>query len=311
LLNKRALLWSLILIVLLLLLFTQLALFALSLAMIPVVVLFVKLKPQQFTLYYALSLLAVYAITALMGKAILGTIAALFSLFLLIPSLVMGMLYKKKASARMVLTGGTVSFLALLLIGLLLLTLFGIHVTDEMKQFIRSSLDTLPAEVRSMLPADLVDMVIEMMVQLLPFYLIGLSVYFSVLTHWLARKALVRSGEDLPALGPAKDWMLPKSFVWYYLAALVLNFIFTEPNGSLIVMVLLNVMPILMFAFTVQAFAFFFFVADARGWPKAVPIAIVVVSLMLMPLLPFLMQLLTLLGLLDIAFPIRGRLKKS
>lgn len=310
-LNKQSLLWSLILVVLLLLMFTPLAMVAISLAMIPTVFLFVKLDTKRFIVHYVLSLLVVYAVTALFGAGLLGTVAAIFSLALLIPSVVMGIMYKRKKTAKSVITGGTVAFLAQLLLFLLILTAAGIHVTDQMRQFVSSSLETVPAELKQMLPENLVDQVIDMMIQLLPLYLIGISFYYSVLTHWLVRKALVRSGETIPSMKPAKDWMLPRSFVWYYLIALVLGFVFTEANGSMIAMVLINVMPILMFAFAVQAFAFFFFIADARGWSRAVPIAIVVVFLPLMVLLPFFMQLLTLLGLFDVAFPIRGRLKKS
>ncbi|MDF2714855.1 MAG: hypothetical protein K0R28_1780 [Paenibacillus sp.] len=309
--NKQALLWSLILVVLLLLIFTPLVMVAISLAMIPVVYLFVKLDAKRFVLYYVMSLLVVYALTAAFGAGILGTAASIFSLFLLIPSIVIGIMYRRKASARSVITGGSVALLAQLLLFLLLLTLFGVRVTDEMREFVRSSLDTFPSEFKQMLPANLIDQVIEMMIQLLPLYLIGLSFYYSVVTHWLARKVLIRSGESIPGMKPAKEWLLPKSFVWYYLIALVLSFIFTEVNGSMIAMVLLNVIPLLMFAFAIQAFGFFFFVADARGWARAVPVTLVIVSMLLMPFLPGFMQLLTLLGLFDVAFPIRGRLKKS
>ncbi|GAA3410832.1 DUF2232 domain-containing protein [Paenibacillus hodogayensis] len=309
--NKQALFWSLILVVLLLLIFSPLALIAVSLAMIPTVVLFVKLDIKRFIVHYALALVVVYAATALFGAGILGTASAVFSLFLFIPSIVMGILYKRQATARSVITGGTIAFLAQLLLFLLILTLFGVHVTDEMRQFVRSSLDTVPPELKQMLPETLIEQVIDMMIQLLPLYLIGISFYYSVVTHWLGRKALVRSGETVAAMRPAKEWMLPRSFVWYYLIALVLGLVFTGGSGSMIAMVLLNVMPILMFAFAVQAFAFFFFIADTRGWSRGIPIAIVIVFFPLMLLLPFFMQLLTLLGLFDVAFPIRGRMKKS
>lgn len=309
--NKQALSWSLILVVLLLLLFTPLVMVAISLAMIPTVYLFVKLDTKRFVLYYVFSLLAVYVVTAIFGAGILGTVASIVALSLLIPSIVMGILYKRKASARSVITGGTITFLAQMLVFLLILTLFGVHVTDELRTYVRGSVDALPAEFKQLVPENMVDLVIDMMVRLLPLYLIGISLYFSVVTQWLARKALVRSGETIPALRPAKEWMLPRSFVWYYLIALVLSFIFTGTEDTMIDMVLLNVMPILMLAFTVQAFAFFFFIADTRGWPKAAPIGIVVILALLALVSPFVMQLLTLLGLFDVAFPIRSRMKKS
>lgn len=310
-LNKQAMLWSLILAVLLLLLFSPLILLAISLVMIPVAYLFARLDTRRFILYYVLALLAVYAVTALFGASVFGTVAAMVSMFFLIPGIVMGHFYKKQAAARTVITGGTVAMLVQMLLLLLVATLSGTAVTDVMRDFIRSSLETIPAELKHMLPADLVDVVIEMMIQLLPVYLIGISLYYGVITHWLTRKALIRSGETVQGLKPAKEWMLPRSFVWYYLVALVLSFIFTEPNGSFIYMILLNVIPLLMFAFTIQALAFFFFVADARGWPKGAPVAIAVVSGLLLPFIPGLMQLYTLLGLFDIAFPIRARMKKS
>ncbi|WP_158606486.1 DUF2232 domain-containing protein [Paenibacillus ginsengarvi] len=309
--NRQALLWSLILVVLLLLMFTPLVMVAISLAMIPTVFLFVKLDTKRFVVYYVLSLLAVYVVTAIFGAGILGTVASIVSLSLLIPSIVMGIFYKKRSSARSVLTGGTIAFLTQLLVFLILLTTFGVHVTDEMRQFVRSSLDTMPGELKQMLPQNMIDLIIDMMIRLLPLYLIGISLYFSVITHWLARKALVRSGEMIPALRPAKEWMLPKSFVWYYLIALILGFIFTGTSDTMIDMILLNVMPILMVAFAVQALAFFFFLGDAKGWSRSVPVVIAVVLAPLMVLLPFLMQLLTLLGLFDVAFPIRARMKKS
>lgn len=309
--NRQALYWSLILAVLLLLLFTPLTLIAASLVMVPVVFLFVKLGGQRFVPFYALSLLLVYAVTASFGAGVLGTVAVAYSLLLLIPSIVMGVLYRKRLAAGMVIAGGAVSFLGQMLLALLLLTVFGVKVTEEMRGYVRTSLDALPPEFQQIVPASLFDQVIDIVIQLLPMYLIGMALFFSVVTHWLARKALVRSGEDIPGLKPAKEWMLPRSFIWYYLIATVLSFIFSSTEGSMIAMVLLNVIPLLMLAFSIQAFGFFFFLADARGWSRLVPIALVVVSVLLMMLMPGYMQLLTLLGLFDTAFPIRGRLKKS
>ncbi|MDF2723873.1 MAG: YybS [Paenibacillus sp.] len=310
-LNKQALLWSVILVVLLLLIFTPLVLVAVSLVMIPMVFLYVKQGSKSFVGYYVVSLLVVYLLTALFGAGVLGTIAAIYALFFLIPTIVMGQMYRRKATARSTITGGAVAMLAQLLVLLLVLTIAGIDVTDEMRQFVKNSMATVPAELSQMIPANLADQIIDMMIQLLPLYLIGISLYFSVVTHWLARRALLRSGESTPGLKPAREWMLPRSMVWYYLIALVLSFIFTEANGSMIGMILFNVIPLLMFAFAVQAIAFFFFIASVRGWSRAIPVIIAIVCALLVLIIPGFIQLLTLLGLFDIAFPIRSRMKKS
>ena len=310
--DRRALLWSIIYAALLLLCFSKLALVTISLLMIPVVLMFVKLDTGKFVVAYGLTLIAVYAVLALFGAGMLGSIAVIYSLFFLAPSVAMGSLYKKKAPAKTVLTGGTVAFLAQILLFLLLLTLLGVRVTDEMREFVRGSLETtLPAEWRQALPEDLIAQTVEMVVQLLPVYLIGISLYFTVVTHWLSRKLLIRSGEQVPALKPAKDWMLPKSFVWIYLVALVLSFMFTKPDGSLMYMIQLNVLPLVSLAFIVQAVGFCFFAASVKGWSKKTPVIVTIVCVFLMLVIPGAYRLFTLLGLFDVVFPIRNRLKNS
>jgi uncharacterized protein YybS (DUF2232 family) len=310
-LKKQPLLWSLIYMVLLLLSFTPLVLVTINLMMIPTVILFVKLDWKRFVLHNVVILLAVYAISFVFGVASLGTVAAILFLFFLTPSVVIGRMYKRKASARSALTAGAVAMLAQLLLLLLIMTVSGIHVINEMRDYMRSSMETLPAELKSMVPAELLDQILQVMTQLLPLYLIGFSLYYSIVTHWLARKVLVRSGEPIPGLKPAKDWMLPRSMIWYYLIALILSYVYTNPDNSMIFMILLNIMPLMLFAFTVQAFGFLFFIADRRGWSRAVPKTLTVLGVIVLVFIPFLMQMVSLLGLFDVAFPIRERFKKA
>lgn len=310
-LKKQPLLWSLIYMVLLLLSFTPLVLVTIHLMMIPIVVLFVRLDWKRFVLHNVVVLLAVYVISFVFGVAALGTVAVILFLFFLAPSVVIGKMYKRKASARSVLTAGSVAMLAQLLLLLLIMTVSGFHVIDEMRDYMRTSLETLPAELQSMVPTELLDQILQVMTQLLPLYLIGFSLYYSIVTHWLARKALIRSGEAIPGLKPAKDWMLPRSMIWYYLIALILSYVYTSPDNSMIFMILLNIMPLMLFAFTIQAFGFLFFIAHERGWSKALPRTLTVVGVIVLVLIPFLMQMVSLLGLFDVAFPIRERFKKK
>jgi uncharacterized protein YybS (DUF2232 family) len=310
-LKKQPLLWSFIYLVLLLLSFTPFVLITISLMMIPIVILFVKLDLKRFIVHHVVILLAVYLVSFMFGVGLLGTVAVILTLFFMTPSVVIGKMYRKRASARSVITAGVVAMLAQLLLLLLILTLSGVQVIDEMRDYMKNSMETLPAELQSMVPADLMEQVLQVMTQLLPLYLIGFSMYYSIITHWLARKFLVRSGEPLPGLKPAKEWMLPRSLIWYYLIALILSYIYVDPDESMIFMVLLNIMPLMMFAFTVQAFGFLFFIADLRRWSTKVPKTITVIGVFVLLLIPFLMQLVSLLGLFDVAFPIRDRLKNK
>jgi len=60
---------------------------------------------------------------------------------------------------------------------------------------------------------------------------------------------------------------------------------------------ILNLLPLLRFAFVVQTIGFFFFLADQKRWPRAIPLLIAVPVLLFPPL--------SLIGVLDVAFPIR------
>ncbi|WP_246066911.1 DUF2232 domain-containing protein [Paenibacillus koleovorans] len=308
--KKQPLLWGVIYLVMLLLTFTPLVLVTICLMMVPVVVMYVKLDWKRFALHHVLILLAVYVISFLLGLDFLGTVAAILFLFFLIPSLAIGVMYRKRATARAALTAGTVAMLVQLLLLLLILTVSGIHVIDELRDYMKNSLETLPAELQNLVTADQIEVALSLMTKLLPLYLIGFSLFYAIVTHWLARKALVRSGESIPGLKAAKDWMLPRSLIWYYLIALILSFIYVNPDESMIFMILLNIMPLMMFVFTIQAFGFLFFIAHHRGWSKGVPRFIAVIGILVLLFAPFLLQMVSLFGLFDVAFPIRERLKR-
>lgn len=69
-------------------------------------------------------------------------------------------------------------------------------------------------------------------------------------------------------------------------------------------MILYNIVPILTFAFCVQAVSFLFFITDVKGWNRSIPIIGIVASL-------FLPSLISLLGLFDIMFELRKKFQKE
>lgn len=304
---RQPLLWSFIYIVILLLSFTPLGLVTISFIMIPVLILYVKLDMPKFIVYYLGSLFATYLLTLLLGAGGLGITALAISAFFLAPALVMAHLYKKKSAARTVVTAGVISFLSQMLLILISLSLFGINVVRYIEQFLLESMKTVPELWRNQIPEDMVDLMVHTMTQMLPLFLIGFSCYYIVITHALGRTILNRTGENIAGFKPMKDWMLPKSFVWYYLIALILSFFEAKGSGSVVSMILLNLVPLLMFTFAIQAVAFLFFTVHLRGWSRAMPIT----ALILIFLFPFLQHLFAILGVFDVAFPLRDRLRNN
>lgn len=303
--SVRMLGWSVATIVLLLSVLTPFSLITFHLLMIPVVILYVKLDTKKFLLYYGISLALVYVLTSLMMVGWAGVLLIAMSLFLLPPVIQMGNLYKKRAPARSVITVGTVTLLVEMLVSLVVGYALGFNMIDKMKQFMMESMNTLPEQLQSMLAMEK-ETLVQLVSQMLPLYMIGYSIFLVVVTHWLARKLLNRSGEGLPAFKSIREWMLPRSFVWYYLIALFMEF-FVKDTNSILFTLLLNLLPLLTAVFAVQAVAFLFFVAHRNRWNRALPYGGIVV-LVFFPPAYFMFSML---GVFDVAFPIRERMTRK
>lgn len=297
--------WSAATIALLLSVLTPFSLITFHLLMIPVIVLFVRLETKKFLLYYGLSLAIVYVLTSLLLVSWAGVMLVAISLFLLPPVIQMGNLYKKRAPARTVITAGTVTLLLEMLVSLVVGYAFGFNIIDRMKQFMLESINTLPAQLQAVLVVDK-DTLVQLVSQMLPLYMIGYSLFLVVIAHWLARKLLNRSGEALPAFKPIREWMLPRSFVWYYLIALFMEF-FVKDTNSIFFTLLLNLLPLLTAVFAVQAIAFLFFVAHRNRWNRALPFG----GIVLLIFVPPAYFMFSMLGVFDVAFPIRERMTRK
>nr|WP_036746190.1 DUF2232 domain-containing protein [Paenibacillus sp. UNC451MF] len=303
--SVRMLGWSAATILLLLSVITPLSIITFCLLMIPVIVQFVKLDTKRFLLHYGVSLAIVYVLTSLVLGGWAGILLVSMSLFFLPPVIQMGNLYKKRAPARTVLTVGTVTLLAEFLLSLVVSYMFGLNLIDKIKQFMQESINTLPEQLKGMIALDQ-DVLIQLMSQMLPLYMIGISLVLVVIAHWLSRKILNRSGEGIPAFKPMREWMLPRSFVWYYMIALFMEF-FVKDTNSIFFTILINLLPLLTAAFAIQALAFLFFVAHTNRWNRTLPIAGIVLLLFFPPAY----FIFSMLGVFDVAFPIRERMTRK
>jgi uncharacterized protein YybS (DUF2232 family) len=145
---------------------------------------------------------------------------------------------------------------------------------------------------------------VRLMTQFVTLAFIVFSFVNAVVGHWLSRQALrIFFNQEVPGMPRAKDWMMPKSLVFYYLAALILQLIFTGDHNSFMNVVLINMVPLLSLVFAIQAVGFFFFLADQKGWHKVVPLILAVPVILFPPL--------SLIGVLDVAFPIRKSFKRT
>ncbi|MFC5469394.1 DUF2232 domain-containing protein [Cohnella suwonensis] len=295
----KSLAWSAAAWLLLITLATPLNFVTIFLMMTPFVVLYRMLSVKSF----AVHVLAIGAAAFLLAGGN-GPIVATLGFFFLVPSVAMGHIYKKGSSAKTAVLVGFVIVLAQLLLELALFSvMFDIDLKAELASMLSDNLKELEraggGDLFKLGGAESLarDLSSEIM-NLLPMILLLSSILFTIITHALSRVSLQASGIEAPALPKAMTWRVPRSFVLYYLIAFIaVHSISNDANGYWAI-VAKNLEPILGCVFTLIAFGFLYFLADAKKWSKAVPF------LLCVPVL-FFPQAYLLIGLLDTAFPLR------
>jgi len=260
--------------------------------------LYTTLSKQSFVLH----LIPVWIIAGLLA----GPGVLIIGLFFVVPAVVMGHLYQKGASAAKVIKTVGIVFLAQLMLELLIFELvLGLSLINEMGSIVRATVNDVAARglLAQAWDADMTELMIRTIINSIPLTFMMISFIYTVMTHYIARRIVIRSGIEVAAFPQAKDWRLPRVLVFYYLIAYVIEMFSSRSSDSFMSIALMNLVPLLSYVFAIQAVGFFFFIAHNRGWNKAVPILIAIPVLFIPPL--------SLIGVLDTAFPIRKSFTKS
>ena len=294
--------WSIAYLLLLLSLSTPLLIITSLFIIIPAIVLFTTLNTKQFIIHVLPVLLIVGLITP---------VYVFIALYFLVPALVMGRWYKRRASALSTLIAGTVTilgeFLLLLLLGTALFNFDLSNYVNDVLQMVNSPLADLGAT--NPLMSDLsftseeVRKISYMTVQMIPMTLIVSSFMIAVITHSIVRPILNSMQYAVPKMKPAREWRLPRAFIWYYLIGVVLQLLFSNSDSNYMLMISANLLPLLSIGFSIQAIGFFFFLAHVRKWNKMMAILLTIPVILLPPL--------RIIGIIDLAFPLRELVTKS
>lgn len=294
--------WSVIYLLLLLSLLTPFSIVTAFLLILPVAILFTALNVKSFILHLAPVWLAV---------ALIHPIYAMLAAYFLIPGLVMGYWYRKRAPAMRVLKYGMaamlVEMLLLLMIGTAFFQLNLAEYVDEIVQITTAPLEQMG--VNSGMAGQMVwtqehtDALSERTMRMVPFALIISSFLMTVVTHALARPILNSMGFSVPALKRAREWMLPRSLIWYYLIIWVMSVANKDSGTNFIDMIVMNAMPLLQICFMIQALGFFFYLTHQKKWHPIVPFLTAIPIILFPPMI--------ILGILDLAFPLRQSISKK
>ncbi|WP_070120025.1 YybS family protein [Bacillus marinisedimentorum] len=255
-----------------------------------------------------------FGLLALVITALIGTVLSLPATFLFgSAGLVMGYLYKKEQSAFSVLIGGTLAYIAGLVLTYALSTLlFNLNPIEEVKMTLEGSMEMTEGMLSSLgqdaeEQMEMLKESFELMQYLLPTVIVTLGIILAVLTQSVSSMVLKRLKYSPSVWPPFREWRFPRSLIWYYLLAAVLMMVGLE-TGSAVYVAVLNVYMLLQFIITVQGFSFIFFYFHAKNMSKGVPIVIVIFSFLLPAILLYLVRIL---GIIDLGFDLRKKFREQ
>ncbi|MTH54145.1 DUF2232 domain-containing protein [Bacillus mangrovi] len=225
---------------------------------------------------------------------------------------VMGTLYKKKGSMAAV-AGGALSFVASFLIGMAVsVFFFGFNPLEEMRALVDASfrrsftmLESLGRGLSDKQQAMYFEQ-LEQAYSALPFSIIAGGFMAALIQHKAARVLLKRLRMTVPALKPFREWKLPASIGWYYLAVILLGY-FRFEEGTFMHSAFINGFYLLTVLLIIQGLSFVFYYAHVKGKSKGIPVITVIAALMI----PFLLYPLQFLGIIDIGFKLRERIARN
>lgn len=257
--------------------------------------------------------------TALVGGASLFLtliVAPLPALFITVVAtsvgMVMGYFYSKEKGALAPVIAGMITYLFNYLLALMMsYFIFDINLIEAMKQ---QTLDIIKLTEETagqlQLPVDeemlaLYKEFIPWIGYIFPAVMIMSSVIMAGLHHIISRPILSRLGHSIPKLPPFREWQLPKSILFYYLVSLMLVLMGFMEEGSTLFLIVVNLHPILDLLLFIQGLSVIAYFSYTKKIGKVLPIMSVVL-IILFPILTFVVRML---GIFEIGFGLKSRLK--
>lgn len=292
--------WSAVLLLLLLSLLTPLSVLSIFFMMIPGVILYASLSVKSFILH-----LVPVAIILVM----VHPIYLLFMVILILPAIAMGHAYKNQKSALFALMTGAGTMLAeyllLLLVGSLI---FQFDLSSYIRDVVQLTIEPLTNSSSQMINGfvwtpEMTEDVAKQTQLMIPFALVVTSMVMAFITHIIARPILSVMGLNVSKLPPAREWRMPRALIWYYFLALIIEVVSRQNDGSYWKMIAMNLSPLINLGFMIQAIGFFFFLSHTRRWNPVIPFLLGAAVFFIGPL--------RIVGIIDLAFPIREAISKS
>lgn len=246
---------------------------------------------------------------------LIGSLAGLMSAPILIAAgLGMGVFYSRRQPGNAIITGALIYLFSFLISFIVSVQLFQVDIMGIAKESVEQMIPMLESvlkqsgaseqniakqlkQFREMQDAALSALPVAL--------LIGVTL-LAFVNHWFVQPLIKRFVKDMPVLKKFKDMRLPKSMVWYYLLTLLLMLIQTE-KGSFLWLVQTSAFQILFILVLIQGFSFIFYYCHEKSISKAVPIFAIVLGVLYPPV----GVIVRIIGIADIGFDLREKVKNK
>lgn len=292
--------WSAVYLLLLLSLLTPLSVLAIFFMMIPGVILYASLSLKSFIWH-----LVPVAVILVVFHPIYLLLLLIFTL----TAIVMGHAYKTRKSALFALMAGSgmmlAEYLLLLLVGSVI---FQFDLSSYIEDVVKLTIEPLTNTSNQMINGfawtpEMTEDVAKQTQLMIPFALVVTSMVMAFITHAIARPILNVMGVVVSKLPPAREWRMPRALIWYYFLALLIEVISRQSDGTYWTMIAMNLSPLINLGFMIQAIGFFFFLSHTKKWNPVIPYFLAAAVFFIGPL--------RIIGIIDLAFPLREAISKS
>jgi len=250
---------------------------------------------------------------AILLSFVFATIVSLpLTLLAGIGGIAIGSTMSMNLSAYEVWARGTLGFIVgFVLVVLILQFVLNINIYAEMDIIIEESINMMKTIIDQFdFSAEVENQIVMFEEQmytfkdLLPSSIALVSILFAFLSQWISYKIINKMENRNLSFPPFKNFNLPVAVLWIYFFALILSFIDLNHDDGLY-LVILNIIALTIVLIAIQGFSFVFFYADLKNLHKAIPIMVVVLTL----LLPFLfLFIIRIIGIIDLGFSLKSRL---
>ncbi|MRX73402.1 DUF2232 domain-containing protein [Bacillus lacus] len=267
--------------------------------------------PLPFIVYgmrHGLKSAAIMFVAALAVVFIIGAAPALpLVLITGAGGIAMGYFYRKSQTGPAI-AAGTIGYTGGLLISyIIIVSLLGVNIAELAEESLNQSVSILESFGQtSEAQIEQARAMMDLFQNIIPAFLLIMGAVMAFISHIIAIPVLKRLRMEIPRLKPFREWMLPISLIWYFLIATILLMVNLDEGGFVYIAVI-NIYYVLQILLAVQGFSFIFFYFHQKKLSKAIPVLILISSL----IVPILLYLIRILGIIDLGFQLRKRIKKK